>query len=545
MRQAAPGGELAAGWRRPGGGLAARGSATIRASRPAVSRPHLHSRVCSALACSRRRRPPDRWRGGRRRRLLPALALAVWGLGAAGGLCGVAGLAGCRARQAPAARAAAARRLAGAARGWNLVVLTVDTLRSDRLGAYGYSRRPTSPNLDASLRSGVTFDRAFAQRAATWPSLASLLSGLYPSGHGVDENGYGFPDDLPTLPKLLRASGYRTGAFLSNMCEANHQGWDAFGCSGGRDGRTVQDALAWAGPLDAARPFLLWVHMFGAHPPYYNGGDLSRQLDPGYEGPLGPKKWRLDEVMTSHLRLDAADLRHLDALYDAAVIGSDRLAGQLLDGLRRAGKLDHTLLVMAADHGEELYAHHEYLYHACSVYQTTLHVPLGFAAPGLLPAGARVPQAVELIDVLPTLLELLAVAPPARLDGRSLVPYLERPGGGGGGKPAFSEYGGSRIHTVIQADWKLVDNPDRLEPACIPGPPGQAPLRYPIGRTELYDLARDPGETANLAARLPLQVAVMARLIDQRFSHLPRRAHPQQIPEALRKELSNLGYVAP
>ncbi len=478
------------------------------------------------------------------------------------GMVGLAVLAGCRPDAGGRPGAAAAGRggaLGGAARGWNVVLLTIDTLRADRLGAYGYSRRDDSPHLDAQLGAGVAFDRAFAQRAATWPSLASLLSGLYPSGHGVEENGYGFPDDLPTLPKLLRAAGYRTGAFLSNMCEANHQGWDAFGCSGGKDGKTVQDALAWSTPAMPATPesfaagqrragsppFLLWVHLFGAHPPYYNGGDLSSQLDPGYEGSLGPKKWRLDAVMTSHLRLDGADLRHLDALYDAAVMGSDRLAGELLAGLRQNGSLDHTLVIVAADHGEELYAHNGYLYHACSVYQTTLHVPLGFAAPGLLPAGVRIPQAVELIDVLPTLLALLAVPPPPRLDGRSLVPYLERPGGGGSGKPAFSEYGASRIHTVVERNWKLVDNPDSLAPACIPGGHGKPPLRYPIGRIELYDLARDPGETSNLAAGNAPQVAELRRLIDQRFSHLPRRAHPQQVPEKLRKELSNLGYVAP
>jgi arylsulfatase len=487
---------------------------------------------------------------GRRRAAAAAALLAL--------LAGATGGAGCRRGPAGAPAGAAAstsgggqagglqtpHNLAGAARGWNVVLLTIDTLRADHLGAYGYARRATSPNLDAQLAAGVTFDRGFSQRAATWPSLASLLSGLYPSGHGVDENGYGFPDDLPTLPKLLHAAGYRTGAYLSNMCDANHQGWDAFACSGGKDARAVQDALDWTAGLDSRSPFLLWVHLFGAHPPYYNGGDGASRLDPGYEGELGPKKWRLDQVMTRHMRLDAADLRHLDALYDAAVIGSDRLSGALLDGLRQAGKLQHTIVVVAADHGEELYAHHGYLYHACSVYQTTLHVPLGIAAPGLLPAGARVPQAVELIDVLPTLLALAAVTPPGRLDGRSLVPYLERPGGGGGGKPAFSEYGASRIHTVIEQDWKLVDNPDDLQPACIPGPPGKPPLTYPIARLELYDLAHDPGETANLASRQPSRAAELSRLIEQRFSHLPHRARPQQIPEKLRKELSNLGYVA-
>src|SRR5207302_7205834 len=142
---------------------------------------------------------------------------------------GAAALAGCRGRPQPGGAAASSpataaqpRSLAGTARGWNVVLLTIDTLRADRLGTYGYARRATSPNLDRQLASGVAFDRAFSQRAATWPSLASVLSGLYPSGHGVDENGYGFPDDLPTLPKLLHAAGYRTGAFLSNMCDANH-----------------------------------------------------------------------------------------------------------------------------------------------------------------------------------------------------------------------------------------------------------------------------------------------------------------------------------
>src|SRR5262249_8724220 len=95
--------------------------------------------------------------------------------------------------------------LPGAAKGGDVLLLTVDTLRADRLGAYGYKARPNSPGIDAQLASGITFDNAMSQRASTWPSLASVLTGLYPSGHGVNENGYGFPDDLPTLPKLLHA----------------------------------------------------------------------------------------------------------------------------------------------------------------------------------------------------------------------------------------------------------------------------------------------------------------------------------------------------
>jgi len=433
------------------------------------------------------------------------------------------------------------RDLAGEAKGWNVVLLSVDTLRADRLGAYGYAARANSPRIDAQLASGVSFQHAMSQRASTWPSLASLLTGLYPSGHGVAENGYGFPDDLPTLPKLLHAAGYQTGAFLSNMCQANHQGWDAFACSGGQDGKSIRRALEWVQGVDGRRPFLLWVHLFGAHPPYYNGGDLANQLDPGYGGPLGPRKRLLDPVMTGPMPLAARDLQHLNALYDAAVQGSDRLSGSLLDGLRAAGKLERTIVLFTADHGEELYQHNHYLYHSCSVYQTTLHVPLGLSAPGLLPAGARVPQTVELIDVLPTLLDLLGTPQPAEQHGRSLVPYLERPGAGGAGKPAFSEYGSSRVRTVIQGNWKLIHNPDGLSPVCIPDAPAG---HYPIGREELYDLSRDPGETANLAGSQTARVAELTRLIRQRFAGLRNRTRQQEMSDELRKKLKELGYVA-
>lgn len=438
-------------------------------------------------------------------------------------------------------------RLDGAAKGWNVLLISVDTLRADRLGAYGYKGwpdHPPSPAIDAQLASGVLFEQAMSTRAETWPSLGSLLTGLYPSGHGVVENGYGFPDDLPTLPKILHREGYRTGAFLSNMCDANHQGWDDFRCSGGRDGKAVQAALDWAREhKDGRKPFFLWVHLFGAHSPYYNGGDLAdRELDPGYQGPVGAKKWQLNRIMSEKVPLTDRDVRHLDALYDASVIGSDRLTSSLLEGLRALGRLEKTVVIFTADHGEELYDHHGYLYHACSVYQTGLHVPLGISAPGLLPKGAKVAQTVELIDVLPTLLSLLGVAVPGEQHGHSLVPYLERPDAGGAGKPAFSEYGSAPVHTVVQGGWKLVHNPTGFAPVCIQDAP---PGHYPIGREELYDLSKDPQETTNLAGAQPARVAELSSLIRQRFAGLKSRAREQDVDEETRKQLEALGYVSP
>lgn len=440
-------------------------------------------------------------------------------------------------RQTPAPRPP----LAGAARGWNVLLLSIDTLRADRLGAYGYTQRDNSPHLDQLMRSGVRFEQAQSARASTWPSLASALTGLYPSGHGVVRNGYRLPADLPTLPKLLAKAGYRTAAFLGNMCQAGHQGWDDFACSGGRDRRMVTSALEWAAADDGGKPFLLWVHYMGPHPPYYSGGDRANQLDPGYRGPLAPKKRALDRIMEEGLPLGSADLRHLDAIYDAAVMGTDELVGSLLAGLRAAGKLERTVIVFLADHGEELYQHHRYLYHACSVYQTTLRVPFAVVAPGLLPAGAEVPQVVELIDLLPTVLDLLGVDPPAEQHGVSLVPYLERPGAGGAGKPAYSEYDDTRIRTVRAGDWKLVVNPDGISPRCMEGVPEGF---YPLARKELYDLGRDPGEQDNLAAAQPARAAELEQLLQRRFAGLKNRANRQELPDELKRELGALGYVA-
>jgi arylsulfatase A-like enzyme len=432
--------------------------------------------------------------------------------------------------------------LAAAASGWNLLLVTVDTVRADRLGAYGYERRTTSPNIDTLLASGVAFDRAMAPRALTWPSLGSVLTGLYPSGHGLIDNGYEFPDELLTLPKLLQAAGYQTGAVLSNMCQANHQGWGSFACGKGNDSRVNEKTREWMGTVDREKPFYFWAHYFGAHAPYYNGGrDAPRVADQSYRGPVAAKKGPLNRIMREGLDLSAADHEHLTALYDAAVMGTDRFVGELLDSLEQSGLLEKTLILFLADHGEDLYEHHGYLYHACSVYQSSLHVPLGFVAPGLLPAGARVAQPAELIDVLPTVLELLGVPAPSDLHGRSLVPLLERPGAGGAGKPAFSEYYDTEIRTVLAGDWKLVENPDEIFPECFAGVPQDF---YPIAAVELYDLSQDPQETANLASRYPQRVEELRELIRRRFAGLSRNIRQQEVPEELKEELRALGYVA-
>ena len=434
--------------------------------------------------------------------------------------------------------------LSGAARGWNVVLISVDTQRADRLGAYGYPVRETSPRTDhLLLDAGVRFERAVTPRGTTWPAMASVLTGLYPSGHGVIRNGYGFPDEVRTLPLVLRDAGYQTGAFLNNMHKANHRGWDMFTYESGNESRLVSKAREWLLRVDSGRPYFLWAHFFGPHSPYHVAKLLGNipGVDPDYDGPVKMGKVALDRILRDGIELDERDLDQLDAFYDGAVLATDLNVGRLVDGILAAPGADRTLFVYTADHGEELYEHHAYLYHACSVYETVLHVPLAFVARGLFEGGLAVSQPVELIDVMPTILDLIGVPAPEEQHGVSLAPLLARPGAPDRGRAAFSQYDDTQIRTVLSDRWKLVLNPAGESPECVPGAPD---FPYPIEEVELYDLSTDPGETRNLALERPELVRELRRAVRERFAGLVDRSEDQDIPEELRRELEALGYVA-
>ena len=428
----------------------------------------------------------------------------------------------------------------GAAEGANIILISVDTLRADRINSFGYQQRVTSPRIDALVAQSTRFAEASAPRGLTWPSLASVLTGQYPAAHGLIQNGFSFDDDQSTMPRLLQQEGYQTAAFLSNMCKANHTGWDHRECAGGVDGRVLRGVERWLPKRDAAQPFFLWAHFFGAHGPYYNGGDRAHQWQPNYEGPVGAKKHLLNRIMTDQIELNDNDVSHLDALYDAAVAGTDDHVGRLLDLLAAAGALEDAVIVFLADHGEDLYDHNGYLYHACSPYESTLHVPLLVRLPGARHGGQTVNSAVELIDVLPTLFDLLGTKIETCVDGRSLVPFLDEPERSSQ-RPALSEYGEQEVATIRQGDWKLVINPEQHQPLCLPGAPDDL---YPIPEVALYNLQQDPLEQTNLATVHTDQVDHLRALLTRRRSaSCQPRGSEQDVPEALRKELENMGYV--
>jgi arylsulfatase A-like enzyme/Tfp pilus assembly protein PilF len=401
--------------------------------------------------------------------------------------------------------------------GMNLLLVTLDTTRADRLGCYGYGGAET-PVLDGIARDGVLFERCITPTAFTLPSHSSIMTGLYPMFHGVRLNGgVALADTHPTLAERLTESGYRcggfVGAFVLDSRWGLNQGFqtydDDFELKPGemldlarvqRPGNKVVDAaLKWLGTPDE-RPFFAWVHLYDAHTPY---------------DPPEPYKTRF-----------AGGPSHR---YDGEIAFADSQVGRLLDWLRSSGNEGRTIVLVVGDHGEGLGSHREEE-HGYFIYDYTVRVPLLVRLPHLLLHGTRITAQTRTIDVMPTLLELLGVSPPARLDGESLLPLLagERRHGAA---YAYSEsvslgmqYGWSSLYSLRTPQYTYIEAP----------------------RPELYDPHQDPNEEDNLLGRLPnVAEELRATLKQLREEGAKGAPAPQEanLDEQTMRALATLGYV--
>jgi len=369
---------------------------------------------------------------------------------------------------------------AGAAQARNLVLITIDTLRADHVGAYGYARGNTA-TLDA-LATSVLFERAYAAAPITLTSHATILTGRYPPSHGARDNGWRMSPNVPTLATVLHDRGFRTAAFVAAF-PLDHQfgldrGFDVYSdrLGRGRDGRpaderpasaVIGEAIGWLstigavsapvrpalpGPPAAPRPpgrFFLWVHVFEPHAPY--GEDTSRPVLERYDG----------EIATA-----------------------TREIGRLLNALGE--RLSETIVVAAGDHGESFGEHGEYA-HSIFVYDTTLQVPLVMRVPGMTAArgqarARQVAEPVTLADIAPTAAHLLGVEM-KDTDGLDLTPALD-----GRRLPArelyaesfapLVEFGWAPLRSIRSDQWKFIAAP----------------------QPELYDTSQDAAEQINVAA---------------------------------------------
>ncbi|HEY7512342.1 MAG TPA: sulfatase-like hydrolase/transferase [Vicinamibacteria bacterium] len=419
----------------------------------------------------------------------------------AGGLL-VAGLA-----VALAAGAGRRARPVGGERPIDLLLISVDTLRADALGAYGSAAAQT-PWMDRLAAGGVRFETAHAHNVVTLPSHANLLSGRYPLEHGVrDNSGFRFPAGTPTLATILKARGYRTGAFVSAFPLDSRFGLDAgfdvyddrlggaetqtgFQVAERAGARAVEAAVRWLGEQPGA-PRFCFVHLYEPHFPYTPPPPFAE--------------------------------RFAARPYDGEVAAADAALEPLLRPLIEAGN-GRTLVVLTSDHGEGLGDHGE-LTHGVFAYEAMLRVPLILYAPRALPA-AVVTSPARHVDVLPTVLDLLGLDAPAGLPGRSLRAAIA--GGGGEAPPAYFEALSSSLNRgwaplagVVQDRWKYIELP-------LP---------------ELYDLGADPGERTNLAATHAAEAGRLRALLASLRAQ-DRGAAPAAESSETREKLRALGYLA-
>ncbi|MGA7380494.1 MAG: sulfatase-like hydrolase/transferase [Terriglobales bacterium] len=399
----------------------------------------------------------------------------------------------------------------------NVVLITLDTTRADRMGFLG-SKLGITPNLDALARQSVVFSRAYSQVPLTTPSHATMLTGTYPQFNLLQDMGSPLAKDLPYLPDILRQHGYHTAAFVGSQIldpksvaapgfdrgfevydagfHSRAPGEDRYQSVERRATVVVAHAVAWLSRAQRA-PFFLWVHLYDPHDPY----------DP-------PEPFKA---------------RYRTAPYDGEIAYADFAVGKLLAALRARGLYESTVIAVAADHGEAFGEHGEQT-HGLFLYDETIHVPLLVKFAGGSPAARRVETRVGLVDLAPTILQAVGITPPTTMQGESLMELVKpNPKSGGADRPAYAEtdypyraFGWSPLRAWRAGKYLYVSAPQR----------------------ELYDQMLDPGAIRNLAGNSTAVADTMASQLEE-FHRKTSTATPAQagITPDQAEQLQALGYI--
>jgi arylsulfatase A-like enzyme/tetratricopeptide (TPR) repeat protein len=398
-----------------------------------------------------------------------------------------------------------------------VILITIDTLRSDRVSCYGYAKAKT-PNVATLAQDGVQFDNAYVQTPITLPSHASILTGTYPMFHKLQDVVGRLRDGVPTLATILKQSGYSTGAFVGSTVLSSrwmlNRGFDVyddyFNIQEGlgqvdfdrierKADEVLEPALAWLS-ANARGPYFLWVHLYDPHDPYT---------------PPPP-----------------FDAEFRERPYDGEIAYVDSVLGRLLGSLRNQGLYEKSLIVLTSDHGESLGEHQE-VHHGYFIYEPSLRVPLIFKFPGERFRGTRLPNIVRSVDIAPTILQYLGLALPATNQGESLLAMMSGKRSGVD-LPVYAETYYPKIHFnwsplfgYFASGHKYIDVPE----------------------AELYVLEKDPKEASNmlssnqaLAGRLKTELLALQKRYS--FAQIQSDSPSSQVdPETLAR-LKALGYVA-
>jgi arylsulfatase A-like enzyme len=431
---------------------------------------------------------------------------------------------------------------------YNVLLFLMDSLRADHTSPYGADPGDT-PRLAGLAAEGVTFENARSSSSWTRPSVATLLTSVQPDTHGVLAFEDGLADSLPVLPEILQHSGYRTLAVVNNaMIDRRFgfaRGFDRMAqlyrrrSPEARIARGDPEALAelvWSGQIEPwlragpHEPFFVYLHEDDPHSPYEPPEPYASLHDFGYDGDVSSNIRGLAALRRDPDSVDPRDVRQLRSLYRGEIAFMDRYLGWLLDRLESLDLARSTLVIVASDHGEEFWEHRS-VGHGHSVYEELLRVPLVMRLAGVLPAGRRVQTDVGLIDLAPTLLDLLGIAIPPDMRGESLLPYVASAAGERPARASFARANGP-WESVSYRHWKLIrsHDPDGPEPA-------------------LFDLEADPLEQRNLARERPVVVGTLAQMLrrNRRMAARDRveaiRVAPGDLDADAIENLRALGYV--
>ena len=480
--------------------------------------------------------------------LRPLARLLVLGL-LLGGPCGCAG-SGTPARPAAGGKP-------------NVLLITVDTLRPDHLGCYGYGR-PTSRFIDTLAARGVVFRVAITAAGRTVQSFPSILTGVYPMVHGLRYEGQSHEilAGRLTLTRVLKENGYDSFAVTQGLNVGLHRDFDIYDPDiyldpAGKkvylptrsDSDASRKAVQWLrhrGRRDA--PFFLWVRYNAPHWPYEAPAPFTEMFDSGYKGPhvfndeARPGVERGD-IIFGRTRLAAREVEHAVAHYDGEVACADHAAGELLGALESMGLMGRTLVVLTADHGENLGEHDYFFEHGAFLYEPTVRVPLIISYPPSLPSGRTVASQARTIDIVPTVLDVAGIPIPPGLQGVSLLPRML--GGEGGPAPlAYSESGRNfykenprQYVEGVAGKWRMIRS-DRFKLIMIPTGTGEPTW-------EFYDLENDPGETSNVLGRFPREEETLRRALLDLVAGDPMKDDRNEpaLPPGLEENLRSLGYV--
>ena len=382
----------------------------------------------------------------------------------------------------------------------NVILISIDTLRADRLSCYGYEL-PTSPFLDSLAAEGTLFERAVAQSPWTLPSHASMITGRFPHRNGVVDESRTLPQDVPTLATFLDTAGFITGAIVNSHWISAEQGldqgfltFDSFKETTGNMGRPItENAIAWL-QRNGKKPFFLFLHYYDVHSSYTPAPAFRERFTGPYQGHADGSTGQLLAVRAGKLTYSNEDIDHVSDLYDAEIRQLDAELEKLFATIGELGLQETTLVVITADHGEEFLEHGGVL-HGRTMYREVLEVPLILRGPGV-PVGRRVRDLAMVVDIVPTVLARLGLKPDASegLDGIDLLGDLDR-----ASRSEGAITGSTRL-ALAMADWKN-DEPDIRR--MVQNDRFKLIHNRLTGEAELYDLEHDASEERNLADERP------------------------------------------